>query len=263
MLDKITQSLLLFSDDLFIIPLLIIGFIALDRATFYHAVCLTLLSILVNVSLKVSFQIPLSPSLGKKGYAFPSGHMQLATVLYTWLAFKMQKFWFSMIIGALLIGIGLSLVHFGYHNYYDVVAGVFFAILLLVSYYLVSLKWPQTMPWVILSVANLMVIYIYIRTAELPNHVWMAYYGLWGFIVAEQIASKRLVLTLRSPKIVAILFCFLAILTIHALFAYLLPFNQFAPFYELQWLFIGFIIPCANFCATKLTVHCRLSRVRK
>ncbi|ARG96347.1 phosphatase PAP2 family protein [Legionella micdadei] len=247
MLDQIARFFLLFSDNIVIIPLLIIGFIWLDRATFYHAVCLILFSILVNVALKVTFQIPLSPSLGKKGYAFPSGHMQLVTVLYTWLAFKINQLWLRVIIIALLLGIGLSLIHFDYHDYYDVLAGIFFAALLLISYYFASLKWPQNLPWFILGIASFLMIYIHWRTVEILSHTWMAYYALWGLIIAEQIANKKAIASVRSHKLLATLLCFASILGVHTFFRYVITLNQPAPIYQLQWLFIGFIIPWTNF----------------
>ncbi|KTD31575.1 phosphatase PAP2 family protein [Legionella maceachernii] len=247
MQDQIAQFFLLFSDNIVIIPLLILGFIWLDRATFYHAVCLILLSILVNVALKVTFQIPLSPSLGKKGYAFPSGHMQLVTVLYTWLAFKIENLGFRVVAVALLMGIGLSLIHFDYHNYYDVLAGVFFALLLLISYYFSSLKWPKNVPWFILLIASLLMLYIHWRTDEILSHPWMAYYALWGLIIAEQIANRKAVAMVRSHKLLATLLCFVAILGVHTFFRYVITFNQPVPLYQLQWLLIGFIIPWANF----------------
>lgn len=261
MTDQFAQAFLFFSNDIFIIPMLIVGLIWFDRATFYHAVCLILLSILVNVALKVSFQIPLSPTLHKQGYAFPSGHMQLVTVLYTWLAYKMRFFGCKIGVAVILVGIAMSLVHFNYHNYYDVVAAVFFALLLLVSYHFSSLKWPKYIPWYILVVANLLLFYIYLRTGVILSHVWMAYYGLWGLIIAEQMANRKLVHTFRSHKLLATLLCFAAITIIHGFFRYIVTFNQPASLYQLQWLFIGLIIPCVNFCATGFIERTKNNRV--
>ncbi|KTC88018.1 MULTISPECIES: phosphatase PAP2 family protein [Legionella] len=257
MLDQIAQAFLFFSNDIIIIPLLIMGFIWLNRITFYHAVCLIFLTILVNVALKLSFQVPLSPALHKKGYAFPSGHMQLVTTLYTWLAFRVKNWWLSLAIAALLIGIALSLVHFGYHTYYQVLAGAFFALLLLISYYFAFLKWPKNTPWYILGAATLLMAYMYWRAGEILSYVWVSYYGLWGLTIAEQIASKKVVAAFRSHKLLATLLCLVALLLVQLFFHYLIN-NQYSAIYQLQWLLVGFIVPCVNFCATGF-----ISRIKK
>ncbi len=133
------QFALSFSHDTIIIPLLIGGFIWWDREMFYNAICLVLVSIIVNYALKITFQIPLSPSLGKEGFAFPSGHMQTSTILYGWIAYQTQKMAIKLLTVTLLIAIALSLVYFGYHNYYDILGGVFCA-LSLMALYIISLN---------------------------------------------------------------------------------------------------------------------------
>lgn len=252
MLDYVARGFLLFSDDLIIIPLIVIGLIWLDHSIFYHAACLILLSILVNVALKVTFQIPLASSLGKVGYAFPSGHMQLVTVLYAWLALRLKNKWLSAVVVILLLGIGLSLIYFGYHNIYDVLAAVFFASLLLALYLFADLKWSKKVPLYILSVASLLLVYIGARSAQIASYVWMAYYALWGLILAERLASKKVVSLLRSHKLLATLLCILAILVVYVLFHVLMRQGLPASIYQIQWLIIGFVIPCVNFCATGL-----------
>jgi undecaprenyl-diphosphatase len=252
MLDYLARGFLLFSNDPIIIPLIVFGLIWLDRNTFYHAACLILLSMLVNVALKISFKIPLSPSLGKVGYAFPSGHMQLVTVLYTWLALRLKNKWLSAIVLSLLVGIGLSLIYFGYHNIYDVLAGVFFALLLVTLYLFVDRKWSKKVPFYILGTASLLLLYIGLRSTQILSYVWMAYYALWGLILAERMASKKVVSLFRSHKLLATLLCFLAIVVVYLPFHVLLQRGLPASIYQVQWLLIGFVIPCVNFCATGL-----------
>ncbi|CDZ75981.1 PAP2 superfamily protein [Legionella massiliensis] len=261
MIDHLARIFLLFSSDLIIIPLVVIGLIWLNRETFYHATCLILFSMLVNVALKNTFQIPLSPALGKIGYAFPSGHMQFVTVLYAWLALRVKNFWLTMAIVIVLIGVALSLIHFGYHNLYDVVAAVFFAVILIGLYYLADLRWQDSVPWLILLFASLLLIYIVLTSEQIAAHVWMAYYGLWGLISAEKIANRRVVALLRSHKLLATLLCFLAIALISTFFHVVLGQGSPAYLYQLQWLLIGFVLPCVNFCTTGLIN--RFTRVRQ
>jgi len=70
MLDNISCFFLTFSHDTIIIPLIIIGYIWIDRKVFFHGICLLLTSMLLNLALKITFQIPLAPSLGKEGFAY-------------------------------------------------------------------------------------------------------------------------------------------------------------------------------------------------
>lgn len=252
MLDYIANGFLLFSDDFIIIPLFILGFIWFDRDSFYHAACLMLLCILLNVALKVSFQVPLAPFLHKKGFAFPSGHMQLVTVFYLWLAYKVKTTWFSLMIVALLIGIGLSLIHFGYHTYYDVIAALFVALLLLGLYYLVFSKWPKLLPWLSLAAATLLLLYIDLHYGFIEIYVWMAYYALWGLVVAHNMISKKIVELFISHKLLSTLICFVTIVLIHAFFRYGVGGHFPVYIYQLQWFFIGLIIPWSILCATSL-----------
>jgi len=139
-MNLLTIFFLSFSHAMFICPLIILGYIGVSRRIFTHAVCLLALSILLNIILKHTFQIPLSPTLGKEGFAFPSGHMQAVTVLYGWLALNIKYVWFRLSIIIILLGVGLSLVEAGYHNYYDVFGGLFFGMLLVLLYHVLLLK---------------------------------------------------------------------------------------------------------------------------
>ena len=191
MFDQLASGFLLFSDDIIIVPLIVLGLICLDRSVFYHAACLIFFSILLNVALKNSFQVPLSPLLGKKGYAFPSGHMQLVTVLYGWLALKFNKK--GLYLGTLLLlaGIGASLIHFGYHTIYDVIAGLFVGLILLLVYEMALTKWPKKMPWCLLLIASIFLLYIDLRTFAIAEYVWKAYLGLWLVIIIMKCLTRK------------------------------------------------------------------------
>jgi membrane-associated phospholipid phosphatase len=192
MLDYLARGFLFFSHYQFILAVIILGFIWFDRSLFYHAFCLALLSALLNVALKDSFQIPLNPFLHKQGFAFPSGHMQLATVFYGWLAYKVKGKLFSLLMAVLLSGIGLGLVHFGYHTIYDVFGGVFFALLLFLLYDFVYLRWPAKLPWCSLIAATFLLVYIFVRHPPLMNYVWIDYGTFVGLVVVGLILRGRL-----------------------------------------------------------------------
>lgn len=242
MIDHLARGFLLFSNTLIILPVLIIGLIWLNRETFYQATCLLLFSMLVNVALKNTFQIPLSPALHKVGYAFPSGHMQLVTVLYGWLALRMKNYGLCAAVAVLLIGIACSLIHFGYHNIYDVLAAVICAFFLIGLYSFALGKWPKQLPWLLLVLASLLQTYIFLLSGEIAAYVWMAYYALCGLIVAKSIADKQTVVLVKTQQLSATLLCFLAIALINTAFGLGLK-EAPAYIYQLQWFLIGFVIP--------------------
>lgn len=208
MIDIITHLLLALGNLAFISPLLLIGFIRSDRRFFYQLTCLILFSIIINVALKSMFRIPLPQELGIPGFAFPSGHMQIATVFYAYMIlfgntllikraktgkseFKTHpKKLFSLLnftLILLLIGIGWSLIHCGYHTVYDVIAAAFTSLLLITGYRMLLANCGQWTAWIILTLATLAMIYSFIGYPRIPHHAWFAWYGLIGLISIEKI----------------------------------------------------------------------------
>lgn len=246
MIDSIANVFLFLTRDQFIIPLIILGYIWIDRDTFYHATCMILISMIFNTALKVTFQIPLSPLLGKEGFAFPSGHMQSAATFFGWLAFGSNSIAMRILIIALVTGIGLSLVHFQYHNYYDVLAAVFFALLQIVAYYQTITKAKHISRWIIIFASTILVAYISSKFAAIGGHVWMAYYALIGFIIAEKIFNRFNPTRSLHEKIVSTLICFGSMVGIIFIFSNKIFVSLPLFITNLQWLIIGFIVPAVS-----------------
>ena len=181
-MDALSHFFLFFTNWPFILCFLILGLILDSRARFYHATCIMLISIIINVALKMTFQVPLSPALHKVGFAFPSGHMQLATVLYGWLGLHIQNRSLQSLILVLLTGIGFGLVHFGYHTWFDVWGAVFFAGLILSFYQILSYQKTPLLPWITASIATLAMLYITYQNT-IPMYAWIAYGSLLSFIM--------------------------------------------------------------------------------
>ncbi len=240
MLENIFRFFLAFSNETIIIPLIIIGYIWLDHDIFYHAICLLLTSILLNVALKSTFKIPLSPTLGKEGFAFPSGHMQSAVVLYGWLFKSTNRLIIKISIIAILVGIWLGLLYFGYHNSFDILGAIFFGLLFILSYsrLLISFK-PSTLSVTTLFFSTILVIYISVFS-NMKEHSWMAYYALIGIIMSEWQIKKEIILLNNINKLLATVFFCLTFVLINKIFTnFTLP-----PFiYQLKWLFISYFIP--------------------
>ena len=166
--------LLLPSQFPLILALLMIIFVVVDRQIAYQTLLLVALCLIVNVALKVTFQVPLAASIGKKGFAFPSGHMQFSTVFYGWLAYQIANQWLRLVIGLVLIGVGYGLVAAGYHTVADVLGGAVVGGLLVVGFAGLLKKFPEQTFWMIVSLASVLMIYIPIRHTPIPVHAWGA-----------------------------------------------------------------------------------------
>lgn len=148
------------------------------------------LSILINIALKIMFQIPLNPDLHKIGFAFPSGHMQLSTIVYGWLALKIPSARLRVLIGVILIGVGCGLVYFGYHTGLDVLGGVFFASLLIAFYAFMQDAHNKLLPWILLSISSFAMFYITWKSTIWP-HTWVAYATLLTLVFPQILWMKR------------------------------------------------------------------------
>ena len=241
MLDNVSRFFLAFSHDTIIIPLIIIGYIWIDRKVFFHGISLLLTSMLLNLALKITFQVPLAPSLGKEGFAFPSRHMQSSIVLYGWLLKSVNKRSIKVVITILLIGISIGLVHLGYHNYFDVLAAVFLGLLLIFiySWFLKTFK-ESILSMIVLLFNTLLMVYIGLLY-EIKEYSWLAYYSLIGFISSEYCFRNKKVSISKNIKVIATIFCAYIFLLVNQIFLVLKTDSLCLS--QLKWLFIGFCLP--------------------
>ncbi len=240
--DNFARFFLFFSQGFFIISLSLLGLIWINRKFFLRLSHLVLISILINVALKITFKIPLSPLLGIEGFAFPSGHMQLSTVFYGCLAVNSTSKVFRWIIVSLLAAIGWALIHFGYHNSYDVSGALIVAGFLIFLQHTVVFKEDKTLYKGFLFFASLLGFYIYIEASFIAGHVFMAYYMLLGMIIAECSMGLDCPDLNFSLKLVATLASYLLLIANYLIFH---PLKLVLPPYlfEMQWFLVGVSLP--------------------
>ena len=87
-------------------------------------VLLLMISIIFNIILKHYFQVPLPPHLQSTSYAFPSGHMQSATVVYGYLFAYAHRSIVRCMAAMMPIGVAYALVYEGFHSMEDVLFAV-------------------------------------------------------------------------------------------------------------------------------------------
>ena len=106
-----------------------VGYYFWRSSTFYQAALLLFLTGAVNILLKDIFQDP-RPDLiyrldGKTGdsYGWPSGHAQMAIVLWGWLALKAERHWLKAFLWTVAGLICISRIYLGVHDVGDVLGG--------------------------------------------------------------------------------------------------------------------------------------------
>ncbi len=259
MWDLLSSFFLIFSQGYFIVAFIIFGYIWLNRTTFYHAMCLGLLGMIVNYALKCTFKIPFAPPSQLKGFAFPSGHIHFITLFYGWLALSAKKLLLRLGLIGLLLAIAMSIEHKGYHNYFDIAGGMFFAFILLNIYnYLKSFPNPLVLPIFIFGSATSLMFYVDF-VYKMSPHLWAPYYGLFGFISSEKLFGHSNTLELEKNKQLryllkgtATVLSVLVVLGIAAIFT-LKPIAQLPSYItELKTLLIGFFIPLSPLLAQKI-----------
>ncbi len=173
--DPLADVMLAFSHTTVLLLFTFLGGLLYGRRALFNLLAIACLDIIVNVSLKGTFKVPLSPSVGKIGYAYPSGHMMLATCYYMYWAFELRKrIWVCLAIG-LLVGIGSSLIHYGYHDLFDVVGGFVFGLLLVQGFSWLQSKANATFVASLLGLSSLLVLYCLYVYSSPPSHMWIAY----------------------------------------------------------------------------------------
>lgn len=185
-LDSFARFCLFFSQTYTLLGIIGIGMLWLDRKLFYQLWILSALCIMVNVALKGTFKVPLPATL-HPGYAFPSGHMQLTTVFYGYLMANFENRWLRLSALLVLCAVGFGLMHFHYHNGREVLAGLFFGMILLLGFNFGRKYCAASMPLMIMLIAALLLGYSHVVYPQVPQHLYTAQCVLLIGILGEHV----------------------------------------------------------------------------
>ncbi len=114
----------------FFLLFLPLGYWLWDKAVFTRLAMLVLMTGILNAFLKDLFQDPRPDAVYAldsrvaRSYGMPSGHAQVAVVLWFWLAHEIRRWWAVAGAAVLVSGIVLSRLYLGVHDVEDVLAGV-------------------------------------------------------------------------------------------------------------------------------------------
>jgi hypothetical protein len=243
-LHMLTKILLMSCNEMVLVPIIIFGFLALDRKIFGHATILLMFIMILNSFLKSIFQVPLSEHLNVSGYAFPSGHMSSTLTFYGWLFFSTQNNFIRFLLAMLVAGVGFSLIYKGYHNIYDIAGSVFFCTILLALYtWLSKTKHASDKPFLlgyVMGAFSAGIMWYFNSYSTIPNHVWMAAMVLAGFTVSWSFFAHSIK---SNPSLLSALIGFLCIFGVYFLSLKIKIMINMP--YDFQWALVGILIPLA------------------
>lgn len=106
-----------------------IGYWSASKTVFYRLLVLVAISALVNAYAKDWFQDPRPPlelrldDRVHESYGMPSGHAQLAVVMWMWLAWEIRAAWAWVLCSLIVLGVMASRLYLGVHDLEDVTVG--------------------------------------------------------------------------------------------------------------------------------------------
>jgi membrane-associated phospholipid phosphatase len=122
---------------LFFLPL---GYWAWNRGVFLRLLVLVALTALLNAWLKDFWQDP-RPDIALRmdhevgdSFGLPSGHAQIAVVIWFWLAWELRRTWAWLVAAVVAAGIIFSRLYLGAHDVEDVLGGSLLGIATLVLF---------------------------------------------------------------------------------------------------------------------------------
>jgi glycerophosphoryl diester phosphodiesterase len=128
-LTPVMRFFTLLGYEKFILFFLPLGYWALNRGVFLRLLVLVAVTALLNAWLKDYWQDP-RPDIALRmdhevgdTFGLPSGHAQIAVVIWFWLAFELRRAWVWAVSGVVVAGIIFSRLYLGAHDVEDVLGG--------------------------------------------------------------------------------------------------------------------------------------------
>ncbi len=126
------------SNSIFLAFVLIACYIFINKRIALNVFYLLLFGITLNIYLKEIWQVPLNPGVNSNTYAFPSGHMNSATLVYLSLCLHLRRTWMYLFAIMMLSTAAISIEHFHYHTWPDLLGGFCIGGIIAISYWYIS-----------------------------------------------------------------------------------------------------------------------------
>ena len=232
LLTPIMQGFTWLGYDKFILLFLPLGYWAWNKPMFLRLFILVAITALLNAFLKDLWQDP-RPDISLRmdhdvgeSFGAPSGHAQIAVVLWLWLAYESRRLWCWLTSSLLVLGIIFSRLYLGAHDLEDVLLGsalggvslLVFALvkdwvwwrevnllwqllLVLAIALFAQLNWPGTAPYYVPMLAGMLVgvlvgHWLEVRSLDFqaPVHAWrralVALLGCAAFLLLQVLLKK-------------------------------------------------------------------------
>jgi len=180
-----------------------IGYWIFNKNIFARMGLWLLLSALLNAYLKDLLQDPrpdpvfqLDPAVGQS-YGFPSGHAQIAIVIWFWIAWEARKTWIWILSSILVAGICFSRLYLGVHDVEDVIGGIAIGLLSLLIFIFLTTKrfqWWHNLHflWQILGIAIIEAFLFFTWPGKLSGDAIVYGVFLLGFWLGVGIERSRI-----------------------------------------------------------------------
>lgn len=187
----------------FILLFVAIGYWIFNKNIFARVGLWLLLSALLNAYLKDLLQDPrpdpafqLDPAVGQS-YGFPSGHAQIAIVIWFWIAWEARKTWIWILSSILVVGICFSRLYLGVHDVEDVFGGIGIGLLSLLIFIFLTTKrfqWWHNLHflWQILGIAIIEAFLFFTWPGKLSGDAIVYGVFLLGFWLGVEIERSRI-----------------------------------------------------------------------
>lgn len=193
-MDHIFEGVTMLGEE--VIAILLASFIlwCLSKKQGFRLAFVLLSGLLINTSLKEAFDV--KRPIGMEGVrslrthtatgkSFPSGHTQMVTMLFTWLAFQVKRPAFTVFSVISILSVAVSRVYLGVHWPTDVIASVVIGVL----WVALSLKFMPVIEDNVLKSAVLITAVSWLGAAIFYSHDYMKVLGMMTGLMVSMLVQ--------------------------------------------------------------------------